>query len=225
MTAKHLKWPFLGLLVGFLVAANLAPSGTFGVSSEWSSSNGYHFSGGTQPWALAFALGIISLYLLLRYTEPATLGPPLPGVFRRFIAFWLDFILAMVAVAPVFGIVPMLAEWKRTGVFEWSFERTTHAPGDGLLIAAGMVLTIGALVFYYALPLLWGRPTPGTCIAGYQIVPDDGVTLTLRTALLRTLLGFIAACGAYIAPFIARDRKRGKFWLDNVFHTRAVTLA
>jgi hypothetical protein len=43
-------------------------------------------------------------------------------------------------------------------------------------------------------------------------------------ALLRTLLGFIAACGAYLAPFIARDRKKGKFWLDKVFDTRAVTL-
>jgi len=175
--------------------------------------------------ALAFAVGIIFLYLLLPYTEPAELGQPLPGVFRRFVAFWIDFVLAMVAVAPVVGIVPMLTEWKRTGVFSWSFIRATHAPGDGLLITAGLLLTLVALVFYYALPLVWGKPSPGTCIAGYQVVSDDGVTLTLRTAVLRTMLGFIAACGPYIAPFIGRDRKKGKFWLDNVFHTRAMILS
>lgn len=48
--------------------------------------------------------------------------------------------------------------------------------------------------------------------------------MTVRTAVLRTLLGFVAACGAYLAPFVARDRKKGKFWLDGVFDTRAVRL-
>lgn len=68
------------------------------------------------------------------------------------------------------------------------------------------------------------RPSPGTCIVGYQIVAEDGVELTLPKALLRTLLGFIALCAAYLAPFVQRDRKNGKFWLDKVFRTQAVTL-
>jgi hypothetical protein len=58
----------------------LAPG--FGTSS----SSGYRFAGGTQPWALAFAVAVIGLYLLRMYAEPAKLGHPLPGVFRRFVA-------------------------------------------------------------------------------------------------------------------------------------------
>jgi hypothetical protein len=59
---------------------------------------------------------------------------------------------------------------------------------------------------------------------GYQIVADQGVKMTWRKALLRTLLGFVATCGCYIAPFIARDKQRGKFWLDKVFGTHAEKL-
>jgi uncharacterized RDD family membrane protein YckC len=139
-------------------------------------------------------------------------------------AFWLDFALAMTAAVPIIGVLPTLAEWKRTGNFEWNFERTTHAAGDGWLIAVTTSMSVVALVFYYAFPLVRRRPSPGACIAGYQIVADEGVTITARVAVLRTLLGFVAACACYIAPFIARDRMQGKFWLDKVFNTRAVKL-
>ena len=86
-----------------------------------------------------------------------------------------------------------------------------------------MFASVG-LVSYYALPLVRRKPSPGACIVGYQIIPDDGTTLNFRTAVLRTLVGFIAVAGAWLAPFIARDRKEGKFWLDKIFGTRAVTL-
>ena len=159
------------------------------------------------------------------YTVPSGLGNPLPGVVRRFVAFWLDFVLAMMAVAPIFGVLPALTEWRRTGVFKWVFERPNAAPGDGLLIAAQALVISVALVFYYAFPLLRRRPSPGTCMVGYQVIAEDGTTLNVRTALLRTLLGLIALCVAYLAPFIERDSKNGKFWLDKVFGTRAVMLS
>jgi hypothetical protein len=81
-----------------------------------------------------------------------------------------------------------------------------------------------ALVFYYALPLIRRKPSPGACILGYQVVPDNGSTFSMGRAVLRTLLGFVAVCSPYIAPFVARDRRQGKFWVDQVFQTRAVLL-
>lgn len=224
MTVKHFKWPFLGVLAAFVIASNVAEFTALGVSSEWSSRSGYRFSGGTEPWALALAGVLIGLYLLLMFAEPAKPGQPLPGVFRRFIAFCFDFVIAMGALTPIIGLLATYTEWKRTGVFQWSFERTISVPGDGPLSWVGLLLGAPVLVLYYALPFVRRRPSPGTCIAGYQIVPDDGVTPTLKTAVLRTLLGFIALSTVYFAPFVARDRKQGKFWLDKVFSTRAVML-
>jgi uncharacterized RDD family membrane protein YckC len=194
-----------------------------GASAEWTNGR-YRFAGGTTPWALAYALLVIGLYILLMYAPPSDQGPTLPGVFRRFVAFWLDFTLAMFALAPILGILPAITEWRRTGVFAWNFERTTPAPSDTLVAAIILAFCSIALVLYYALPLIRRKPSPGSSIVGYQIIPDEGTTLTFRTAVLRTLLGFIAVWGAYLAPFVERDRKEGKFWLDKVFGTRAVTL-
>lgn len=224
MTTKLLKWPFIALLAGFVVAANVTQNSNFGISSEWSFPSGYRLSGGTQPWALAFSVVAIGLYFLLMLVKPAPLSDPLSVVFRRFVAFWLDFVIAIIVVAPILGIVPMLTEWRRTGVFRWHFERSAYVSGDGLLTFGTVLVGAVALVLYYALPLLWCRPSPGTCIAGYQVMPDAGVKLTLRAVILRTLLGFLAVAGAYLAPFTQRDRKRGKFWLDKVFNTHAMRM-
>jgi len=223
MRAKHFRGLFAGLLLLLLFVGIVTEPTTVGVGAQWSN-NRYLFGGGTQPWAIAFSALVISLYLLLMYSAPVGIGKPLPGVVRRFVAFWLDFVLAMLAVAPIFGVLPALTEWRRTGVFKWVFERPNAAPGDGPLIAAQALVISIALVFYYAFPLLRRRPSPGTCIVGYQVVADDAVTLNLQTVLLRTLLGFIAILVAYFAPFVGRDRKNGKFWLDKVFGTRAVML-
>jgi len=94
-----------------------------------------------------------------------------------------------------------------------------------VLATGGFFLGAACLVFYYALPLIRRKPSPGSCIVGYQVVPDDDATLTLKAVLLRTLLGFIAAAAAYLAPFVARDRKKGKIWLDKAFGTHAVKLS
>jgi uncharacterized RDD family membrane protein YckC len=223
MKVKKLRWLFIVTLAALFVVSFVYEFPTIGASAQWTNGR-YRFAGGTAPWALGCGLLIIGLYLLLMYASPSDFGQPLPGVFRRFVAFWLDFILAMLAVAPIVGILPTLTEWKRTGVFAWNFERTTPAPGDALVAMIGLVFCTVGLVFYYALPLIRRKPSPGACILGYQIIAEEGTALSFRIALLRTLLGFIAVCCAYLAPFVARDRKKGKFWLDKVFGTQAVML-
>jgi uncharacterized RDD family membrane protein YckC len=80
------------------------------------------------------------------------------------------------------------------------------------------------LAFYFTWPLVRRRPSPGACIFGYQVVPDEGTTLNLGHAILRMVLGFVAVGTWYVAPFVARDQKKGKFWLDKIFSTRAVRL-
>jgi uncharacterized RDD family membrane protein YckC len=221
MGAKELRWLFGAVLAVAIFIGNISEPATYGISQQWTNED-YSFAGGTHPVALMLALLIAVLYLLLMFAPPTSLGEPLPSVFRRFVSFWLDFILAMTLIAPVMGILPAITEWKRTGSFQWHFERTLHAPGDGWLTAFGLTFLVAGLVFYFSFPLIRHKPSPGACITGYQIVPDDGTTMTVRTAVLRTLLGFIAACAAYLAPFVARDRKKGKFWLDAVFGTRAL---
>ncbi len=219
------RWWLLALLVIELVVWNVLPgaSGTIGVSISYGDGE-YRFSGGTGPIELGFALLMIAGYIVLVYGIPAEETMPIGGVFRRFVAFWIDFIFAMSITTPALGIIPAVVEWRRTGSFQWAFMRTTPAKGD--VLQAWLLLSMMSLVLvlYHVLPLQRSRPSPGTAIMGYRVVPDEGVILTIGKAVLRTLLGFVAVCCAYLGPFVARDRKRGKFWLDRVFRTRAVAL-
>ncbi|HET9839430.1 MAG TPA: RDD family protein [Candidatus Angelobacter sp.] len=220
---RNFRWPFAGLLAFILLISVLNRPTILGFSLEWSSGD-YSFAGGTTTWALCLSLLIIMVYLALMYAAASENQVPLPGVFRRFVAFWLDFIIAMMAVTPIAGLLPTVTEWRRTGTFQWAFERSEPAPGDWALSCAALIVGVVALIFYFSWPLVRRRPSPGACVAGYQIVPDEGATLTLGRAILRTLLGFVAACACFLAPFVGRDRKKGKFWLDKVFDTRAVGL-
>jgi uncharacterized RDD family membrane protein YckC len=88
-------------------------------------------------------------------------------------------------------------------------------------IFAGL-LTLVAVLLYFAIPLLCSRPSPGACLLGYQVLPEDGQRLTLGKALLRLVIGLVAVCGAPLAPFVGGDRLV-KLWLDERFGTRAVT--
>ncbi|HLZ11942.1 MAG TPA: RDD family protein [Candidatus Acidoferrum sp.] len=220
MKVAEVRWLLLILFAGALVISFKGSVPTMGVSAEWKNGE-YLFSGGTHPLGLLLAAIGAGLYLLLMFAEPAAIVATLPGLFRRFAAFWIDFLLAMTIVTPIFGILPVLSEWRRTGEFAWTIERTEYVKGDLLLSLLGLLLASAALFFYFLFPLLKVKPSPGACILGYQIVSDSGVPLRFWMAVARCALGFVAVAAWYIAFFVARDKVHGKFWLDRVFATHA----
>lgn len=224
MKTKHFRWVFLAALLPLAVLGNVREQVSLGASAEWTNDN-YRFAGGTDIFALAYSLLLIVLYIFLVIcSNLGEQGPPLPGVFRRFVAFWIDFAFVMMITVPLIGIISTLTEWKRTQVFQWNFERTAQAPDDLFLAFGGALVAFAAMTFYYTWPLLRRKPSPGACIMGYQIVSDEGISITVKMAILRTMLGFIALGGWPVAPFVNRDQKNGKFWLDKVFQTHAVKL-
>jgi len=221
MKAKELRWLFLLALLFEMAVLTLNPSG-FGISAAWTNGR-YAFSGGTSPQFLSLATLIIALYLLLMFSAPAELSTPVTGIFRRFVAAWIDLWLAMMAIGPFIGILPIVSEWKRTGSFSWNVYRTTYSTGDAALTGIALSLFAVVLIAYFSWPLVREKPTPGSCVLGYRIVADDAQSLTLSKAIRRTLLAFVVMAAWYLAPFLARDKKKGKIWLDKLFATRAVS--
>jgi hypothetical protein len=223
MNVKHFRWLFLAIVLVLIYWASTMPPTTIGISQ--SCTDGVcHFEGGTEPRAIACAVGIILLYVLFLYSSPASSGAPVPGVLRRFVAFWLDFIFFMAGTVPLVGIVPTVLEWRRTGLFVWSFARDVSAPYDGWLSWFLALVAFMLMAIYFALPLVRARPSPGSCIMGYQILSDNGGSLTLVEALKRVCFGFFAVCSAYFVNSRPRDKSKGKFWLDLKFGTHAVML-
>jgi uncharacterized RDD family membrane protein YckC len=223
MTIKSARWLFLALLAILISQSLWEGAKIVGVTMEWHD-DVYRFAAGTAPRALAISPITILLYLLLMYLPPAEAGTAMKGIVRRFVAFWLDFYRAISAMAPILGIIPTFVEWRRTGGFAWSFERDSPARGDVVQALGLTLLAFAILAFYFAWPLVRRRPSPGACILGYQILADNGLPLTLRKALLRTIRGFVAVCLCWLEPFKTRNSEQGKFWLDEIFGTHAVKL-
>lgn len=223
MKTSDFRWLFLAVFAAVLILSNFVEPANLGISAEFTDGN-YRIAGGTALWAIGFSIVIGILYFWLMYAPLGQPTTPLPGIVRRWFAFWVDFILAIMATAPILGLIPSLAEWRRTGFFAWNFERTTSAPSDKVTVTVTFMLLTIALTAYYIIPLLCRRLSPGSCVFGYQICTADDNPITVRRAALRTLVGFVAVATPYLAPFIARDRNRGQFWLDALFETRAIKL-
>ena len=224
MSLGFFRWVLGAVIALELVASFFLPNGagSLGVSAEWAN-DAYRFAAGSSVWAVALSVLNALLYLALMKWSVASEGKPLTGVFKRWIAFWIDFIWVMTSAAPVVGLLPVFLEAKRTGHFVWAFERDTKAAGDvPVAIFAGLAI-LALVLFYFALPVLCARPSPGACLLGYQILPEDGKTPTLAKAVQRSLIGFVAVCGAPLAPFVGGD-KLIKSWLDERFGVKAVTL-
>ena len=219
---ENLRWTFVLTLAVVLVGMLLqsAPL-TIGVSQQWSNGQ-YHLAAGSSPWLLLVAVWISVLYFLLLSAEPHRSGTALEGVVQRFFAFFLDFVVAMIVIAPIVGIVPMLFEWRRTGVFRWHFERHVWVGSDSWITYGPMPLIFAALLFYFVFPLMRGRPSPGTCILGYQVVSETEQVPNFDKASLRSLLCIFALLIWPISAFAGRDRKKGQFWVDKICKTRAV---
>lgn len=103
------RWALVGLLALFL-PLSIFFSGeplAIGVSARWADGS-YGFSGGTQPWALGFGVLIAGVFILLMSAKGVESPTPLLGLMRRFAAFWLDLLLAMFALTPIIGVVPMI---------------------------------------------------------------------------------------------------------------------
>jgi hypothetical protein len=221
MEQRLLRWLYITLLSVILFLSFFTEPMTLGLATQWEDGN-YRFSGGTRPEALVLAGLIVALYIALMKAKRVKPYAPLPGAIRRFFAFWIDFLLAMMSISPIVGILPVIVEWRRTGAVQWTIERNAPMPGDSLQTIIGLLVTMAVLLMYYVVPLLRERPSPGACILGYVVIPDEGVDLSLRDALLRTSLGFVALASCYLIPFVGRDKKKGKIWPDKVFNTRAM---
>ncbi len=225
MKLVQMRWILVGILALIQILAILYPGPpvSFGVSMEYVNGE-YRYAGGTGPALLGFAILFTGAYFLVVHGEPPGTGKPFPGIFRRWVASIIDMMIVIIALGSVFGAIPILLEWHRTGQFQWTFERSTRTPWDAAVALTGVSIMFAGMLFYETYALVKQRPSPGACIMGYRIVPDEGTSLDFKRAMLRSLLGFVALCAAYLAPFILRDRKKGKFWLDKVFSTHAVTL-
>ncbi len=172
-------------------------------------------SGGTSPAMLLWsAFGIFLFAFLMTVNMPTHIEEfQIPSMRRRFCAFLLDFWFAVVTLSGIFGILPVLLEAQRTGVFQWHFERDYGVASDWVGVAAVFVF-MGAMLLYFALPLARRKQTVGCWVLKLATVSPSGdvLYLPLSTALWRVIKEFMGLCSPW--KTLGERDTQGRTWYD-----------
>ncbi len=160
MKARDLRWFLAGYATLLLIAMVVRSDDLIGVNLSWGNGE-YSYRAGSAPWAVAFAIVGIGLYVALTVGRVDASARPLPDLFRRWAAGMTDFVTAMMVWGPFIGLVALAAEYKRTGAFDWLIERQEYQPGDWLASGrAGVAFNVcGAACIFCLSVAAWQTDT------------------------------------------------------------------
>jgi len=155
-------------------------------------------SAGTTPRVIAISLVGLTLYCVLVNTKANVIELHSAPMWRRTAAFAMDFWFALFTLSALFGLVPLLFEAVRTGVFRWHFQRDHWTPTDGADVALVLVF-LATFVAYFLLPLMRRGQTVGCWVFRLATVNADGyvVYVPFSTAIRRLLAEFRGVCSPF----------------------------
>ena len=180
--------------------------------------------GSSSAGSLIISLAIVA-FLFLRPNQPVAIDTNgVVGVWRRLVAFYIDFVVVLLAIVPIAAVPLLIAEAGHTGAFEWSFVREFARPGDELFVLPGIFASFAALYFYFFLQPSTGRQTVGEYLLGFKVIAATDIgSGPLYGA--RPITAFIGLCTWPISVYFALRTPDKTFWWDTRSRTRAVMVS
>ena len=114
------------------------------------------------------------------------------GVFSRFGAFVVDYIVIIFMVTPLVSFPLLITEYIHTGVFVWGFHREYEINSDNYIVSPVNILFFTSYILYYYLHLRRSISTVGQYIFGYVVVIKDKAEVSKFSALRHIILSLIA---------------------------------
>jgi uncharacterized RDD family membrane protein YckC len=177
-----------------------------------------HVSAATSPQAVLMSLLGLVVYCVLLNTHVMEQNFRIASMWKRAAAFVVDFWFAVFTLGALFGLIDILLEASRTGVFRWHFQRDYLVSSDGVSLVLVFV-GLAAVVSYFLLPLMRRSQTLGCWIFRLVTVNSDGyvIRLPLSTALRRLFAEFRGLCSP-LRTFRKRDENGRTFYdIDSGF--------
>jgi len=143
------------------------------------------------------------------------------GLWRRFWSFLVDLLFAMLIAIPWAGLIALVIEAARTGHFVWSVQRQPALDGDGWVAFGTVLPSMIWFLMYFVMPQRLLRASPGSVLLGIQVRYDTGRP-SLRRAIGRTMLSFVALAGCYISAPMALANPEKRMWQDKAVDSRVV---
>lgn len=173
-----------------------------------------------SPGALAIAPIIFLICLLGRKDVVPFQVDQTVGIWTRFAAFLIDFVVFVSVIFPFFTLGLLWSEAMWTGEFSWSYSRNFLRPSDWVSWVGLAFLQFIMFVCLRAPPKI-GEPTAGQYVMGYMIVPA-GSPLDHVKSGYRIWLGLLAFIVWPYTLFHVLRQPGTVYWWDRVSETRAV---
>jgi uncharacterized RDD family membrane protein YckC len=174
---------------------------------------------------LSIGFGIIFLVFAVMFPRATRNdSEQLAGVWRRFGAFLIDFIVIILALSPILALPAIVTEYTYTNEFLWSFQREFSRSTDNAVIIPSVFILFAGLAYYFYKFTLLSKPTIGQYILGYRIIVTS-TAMSKPVAFKRVSLSMLGMCAWPIAIIHGLIKKR-VFWWDSGSGSRAIlTLA
>lgn len=205
----------------FYVVTNFS-GGNVGVSSECINDT---CSVTASTSLLSIGFGIVFIVFAVMFPRAKRNDcEKLAGVWRRFGAFLIDFIVIILALSPILALPAIITEYTYTNEFLWSFQREfSRSTDNAVIIPSAFILLVGLVYYFYKFTLL-SKPTIGQYILGYRIIVFS-TNMSKSVAFKRVGLSMLGMCAWPIAIIHGLIKKR-VFWWDSGSGSRAIlTLA
>ena len=140
-------------------------------------------------------------------------------LWKRGIAFYIDFMISLSILAPIATMPLLLEEAHATGSFAWSFARDFARSTDAMLAVPSIIVMFIALFLYFYIHLRLGRQTIGQYLMGFRIEAEPGKAPNL---FLNVFLSWIGMCMWPFALYGAAKHPQKLFWWNVQTDTRVI---
>lgn len=211
------RFILLSLILVLVYISTEAAGGNIGVTSQCINQNCFVNASSSL---VSIICGLILLVFVFKFPRTFSKTSEVrAGVWRRFGAFFVDFLVVINALTPFMVIPALSAEFGYTGEFNWRFERDFARPTDNLIILPTVFLMIGILLYYfYYFGIRYGQ-TVGQYILGYKVISTNE-PLTKQTMKKRVLYSAIGMCAWPITIVHALNNEK-RFWWDSKTDTES----
>lgn len=216
------RYLVLVLVIGVVLLSSWASGDSVGATSACE--NGQCIvSASTSSLSIFIAAAIVAFMFLYRQQVTEFEDKKIVGVWRRFGAFYLDFMFVLLALSPLAALPMVFAESGFTGEFQWSFEREFSRPTDSSYLLSSIFSVFVGLYYYFYKHGQLNRPTIGQYVLNYKVVRASSEEVPLYGR--RVLFSFFGLCACPISLVLALRRSDKAFWWDKVTKTRVVRVS
>jgi hypothetical protein len=204
-----------------ILAVQFATSSQHGFQANCVNDQCYVVAATSLPGLIASAVLAAFVYLYPQprhetgHTEPIKL-------WKRGVAFYVDFWIALSITAPAATLPLLFEEGRFTGDFRWSFERDFARSTDAALAVPAILIMFVVLFLYFYLHLRLQRQTIGQYLMGFRVEPEAG---TEMNAFSVVALSWIGMCMWPFALYGAAKHPQKLFWWNEKTRTRVVQAA